>query len=314
MCAYTENGGSVLPNKTLLFVPSFGGGTEIIMAVFYNQANLSYNGGNTNSNIVTGEILEVLSTTKTAVNPTYSTGDTVTYVISIINSGNTPFSGLTVTDNLGEYSVGTGTAVPLTYVDGTVNYYQNGVLQTAPTVASENPLTITGIDVPANGNTIIIYSATANETAPLSEDSTIVNTATITGPGVMTPITATATVTAATEPVLTISKGINPTTVTENSRITYTFTIQNIGNREAVATDNLVVTDTFDPILENIVVTINGDTATEGTEYTYDPETGLFSTVEGVVTVPAAQFVQNPTTGEWTVTPGTTVITVVGTI
>ena len=284
------------------------------MAVFYNQANLSYNGGNTNSNIVTGEILEVLSATKTAVDPTYRPGDTVTYIISIINSGNTPFTGLTVTDNLGAYTVGSTTAVPLTYVEGTVNYFMDGVRMADPVVTSVQPLTISGINVGANGNTIIIYSATANEAAPPATGSTIVNTATISGEGLTTPITATATVNAGSEPVLTISKGIIPTTVTENSRITYTFTIQNIGNREAVSTDNIVVTDSFDPILGNITVTINGDTATEGNDYTYDSTTGLFSTVEGVVTVPAAQFTQDETTGEWTVTPGTTVITVVGTV
>ncbi len=284
------------------------------MAVFYNQANLSYNGGNTNSNIVSGEILEVLSATKTAVNPSYGAGDTVTYVISIVNSGNTPYTGLTVTDNLGEYTVGTGTAVPLTYVEDTVKYYQNGVLQNIPAVSSENPLTIGGITVPAMGNTMIIYSASANETAPLPDGSTIVNTVTITGAGLTAPLTATATVNAIAEPVLTISKGINPTTVTENSRITYTFTIQNIGNRAATAEDNLVVTDTFEPILENITVTINGDAANEDAQYTYNSETGLFSTVNSVITVPAAQFTQNPNTGEWTVTPGTTVITVTGMI
>lgn len=284
------------------------------MAVFYNQANLSYNGGNTNSNIVTGEILESLTVTKTAINSTYSAGDTVTYAVNILNSGASAVTGLTVTDNLGEYTAGTTTVTPLTYVTGTVNYYQNGVLQPPPAVTSTSPLVLTGINVPAGGNTTIIYSATANEGAPLAEGSTIVNTVTIDGENVTAPITASATVTVVTEPVLTISKGINPTVVTENSLLTYTFTIQNLGNRAAVATDNLVVTDTFEPVLENITVTINGQVATEGTHYTYNEATGLFTTVEGVITVPAATFTQNPETGEWTVTPGTTVIVVTGTV
>lgn len=284
------------------------------MAVFYNQANLSYNGGNTNSNIVTGEILESLTVTKTAINPTYSAGDTVTYAVNILNSGTSAVTGLTVTDNLGEYTSGTTTVTPLTYVTGTVNYYQNGVLQPSPAVTSTSPLVLTGINVPAGGNTTIIYSATANEGAPLAEGSTIVNTVTVDGESVTAPVTASATVTVVTEPVLTISKGINPTVVTENSLLNYTFTIQNLGNRAAVATDNLVVTDTFEPVLDNITVTINGQVATEGTDYTYDEATGLFTTVEGVITVPAATFTQNPTTGEWTVTPGTTVIVVTGTV
>ena len=286
--------------------------TETIMAVFYNQANLSYSGGSTSSNIVSGEILEVLSATKTVVDATYSPGETVTYVVSILNSGTTPISDLTLTDDLGEYTVGGVSFVPLTYDADTLNYYVNGVLQPVPAVIAQQPLTVGGISVPAGGNAIIIYSATANEAAPPVSGASVVNTVTITGTGLTAPVTATATVNAASEPALTISKGISPATVTENSRITYTFTIRNSGNREASADDNIVVTDTFDPILENITVAVNGDTVTEG--YTYDEATGLFTTNAGFITVPAAEYVQDPTTGEWTVTPGTTVITVVGTV
>ena len=76
------------------------------MASFYNQATLSYNGNTTTSNITTGELLEVLSATKTALRNNYTSNENVTYIISIINSGSTAFTGLTVTDNLG--AVGTG--------------------------------------------------------------------------------------------------------------------------------------------------------------------------------------------------------------
>ena len=90
------------------------------MAVFTNQAQLSYNNNVTNSNIAVGEILEVLSATKTAVRDEYGQNDTITYVISIINSGNIAFTGLTVTDNLGEYAFGADVRLPLNYVDGTI--------------------------------------------------------------------------------------------------------------------------------------------------------------------------------------------------
>ena len=76
------------------------------MAAFYNQATLSYNGNTTTSNITTGEILEVLSATKTALRDTYNANERVTYIISILNSGNTAFTGLTVTDNLGAIKIG----------------------------------------------------------------------------------------------------------------------------------------------------------------------------------------------------------------
>ena len=92
------------------------------MAIFTNQATLSYNNTTTTSNIVTGEILEVLSAAKNAVDDEYRLNDTVTYIISILNTGATPFNGLTITDDLGAYTVGGVTRTPLTYVTGSLAY------------------------------------------------------------------------------------------------------------------------------------------------------------------------------------------------
>ena len=83
------------------------------MAVFFNQATLTYEGGSASSNIVTGELLQVLSVSKTSLGTTYERGEDVVYAISVVNSGTGAVSGLTVTDDLGAYSIGTVTAVPL---------------------------------------------------------------------------------------------------------------------------------------------------------------------------------------------------------
>jgi uncharacterized repeat protein (TIGR01451 family) len=104
------------------------------MAQFTNQAQLSYNNATVNSNVAVGEVLEVLSAAKTAVTETYTQGDTVTYVISAVNTGATPLSGITVSDNLGAYPFGETTLYPLSYIDGSVRLYIDGVLQAAPTV------------------------------------------------------------------------------------------------------------------------------------------------------------------------------------
>ena len=97
------------------------------MASFTNFATLSYNGGTTNSNTVTGELLEVLTVTKTAVVKNYAANDKITYIISIVNSGAQPVTNLTVTDNLGAYEFNSGTVYPLAYVPNSVRYYVNGV-------------------------------------------------------------------------------------------------------------------------------------------------------------------------------------------
>ena len=283
------------------------------MATFFNQATLSYSGGTVNSNITTGEILEVLSATKTAVYDRYSPGSDVTYAVNIVNSGTIAFTGLTINDDLGAYTFGTSTLQPLDYIVGSVRYFIDGVLQPAPAVTIGPPLVISGINVPAGGTTTILYAARANNFAPLNVEGTIVNTVTISGGGI-TPLTATETVSAEAEPRLTITKSVSPTTVTENSQLTYTFVIQNTGNVPADATDAVVVTDTFDPILSNLTVTYNGAVWTSPANYTYNEATGQFATVPGNITVPAATYTQDPTTGVWIVDPGVAVITVTGTI
>lgn len=283
------------------------------MATFYNQATLNYNNTTTTSNITTGEIVDSLTATKTALVPTYTSGDNVTYVISIVNSGTTDYTGLTVTDNLGAYTYNTSTVYPLTYTPDSIRYYINGALQATPTIGATRPLTLTGISVPAGGNTTIVYETTANNFAPPAAASTITNTVTITGTGLTEPVTATETVTVLAAPMLNISKSLSPTTINGNGQITYTFIIQNMGNTAAAATDNATIIDTFTPALSNITVTYNGDTMPVTTFYTYNETTGLFQTVPGQITVPAATFTQS-TTGEYTVNPGIATVTVTGTI
>ena len=284
------------------------------MAVFFNQATLTYNDNTTNSNIVTGEIIEVLSATKTAVQSEYSADDTVTYLINIVNSGTTALSGITVSDDLGAYEFNTLTLTPLTYEENSIKYFINGVQQAAPTVSAGPPLVVSGLTVPAGGNATIAYQATPNEFAPAETEGTITNTATITGTTISTPITVTSTINTADAAELTISKAICPSTVVENGQITYTFVIQNNGNTPAVATDNVTVTDTFNPILSDITVTFNSTTWTEGTNYTYNETTGEFVTIPGQITVPAATYTQDPETGVITVIPGTVTLTVTGTV
>lgn len=284
------------------------------MAQFTNQAQLSYNGAVVNSNIAVGEILEVLSASKTAVMDDYTRNDDVTYVISVVNSSTAPVTGLTVTDDLGGYAFGENTVYPLSYVNGSVRMYINGVLQTAPIVTAGPPLTFSGITLPAGGNLMIIYEAEVTQFAPLDVDGSIVNTATVVGAGLPSTVTVTETVTPEEEPELTITKFIEPVPVTENGTLTYRFIIQNYGNTAAVATDNVAVTDTFDPILNVLTVTLDGTPLALTTEYTYDVTTGVFATVPGIITVPAATYTQDETTGAWIITPGVTELIVTGTV
>lgn len=283
------------------------------MARFTNFATLTYTGGTTDSNVVTGELLETLTMTKTALEGSYSTGETVTYVLSVVNSGTAAVADLTVTDDLGGYAFDTGTLYPLSYVADSLRFFVDGVLQPSPTVTAGPPLTVSGLSVPAGGSAILVYEARITEFAPLGADGAITNTATLTGGGLVNPVIASETVAAESRVDLSIRKSLSPATVTENGQLTYTFVIENSGTQAATEADRVVLTDTFNPRLTGLRVTYNGAAWTEGVNYTYDPATGVFATLPGQITVPAATVTQNPD-GSWTATPGAATVVVTGTV
>lgn len=284
------------------------------MAIFSNQATLTYNGTTTSSNIAYGEILEVLSVTKTAIEGSYTPDTLVTYALTLRNTGTAPLTGVTVEDNLGGYDVAGTTVYPLTYEDGSVTLFIDGVLQAAPAVTAGPPLAFSGITLPGGSDAVLVYQARTNSFANPAAGGSITNTATVTATGLTTPVTASETVPVEVAPLLSISKSITPSQVVDNDRVTYTFLISNKGNEAITATDNAFISDVFDPILTALTVTFNGTPWNEGAEYTYDEATGVFTTTGGVITVPAATVTQDPVTGAYTVTPGVSTLVVTGTI
>ncbi len=284
------------------------------MAIFSNQATLTVGGVSTNSNIAFGEILEALAVTKTAVEASYTPDGTVTYVVALRNTGTTPLTDLTITDDLGAYTLNGATVYPLTLVGTQVRLFVDGVLQPTPVVPAGPGLTVTGVDIPAGLDAVLVYQARVNGFADPAAGGTIDNTVTVTGADLATPITATETITAASAAQLSIEKSISPTQVSDNDRVTYTFVIRNTGNQAVTADDGAVITDTFLPVLTDLAVSFNGVRWTEGTQYTYNQAAGQFATVPGQVTVPAATFTQNPVTGEYTAAPGVATLVITGTI
>ena len=283
------------------------------MATFTNRATLSYNGRTVDSNTVTGTFLQTLSITKTALSDTYAAGDTVTYAVALTNAGTTPLTGVSLTDDLGAFDFNGTTLYPLVPVQGAILYYVDGALQPTQTPVQTQPLVLGGITVPAGGNALIVYETEITDAAPLGVNASITNTATVNAGALLEPLSDSATVTTADQPLLSITKALSPVAVPENGTLTYTFVIQNFGNTAAVATDDVVVTDVFDPILDITSVTLDGTVLSEGTGYTYDQASGTFSSAPSVITVPAATFVRNGD-GTVAVTPGETVLVVVGTI
>jgi uncharacterized repeat protein (TIGR01451 family) len=279
------------------------------MAVFTNRATLSYNNRTVSSNTVTGEVVGAVTLLKTAVRGVYSVGDIVTYTVSIANTTATPITDLTISDDLGAYPFGAGTLVPLTYIENTLQYFVNGVPATAPTVLSVSPLVIEGINVPAGGNVLLVYSVRVNEYAPPCVGGSVTNTVTASSCGAEDS----AVINAECEPSLTIDKALSPGTVPCNGAISYTFTIANGACCPANVEDNIILSDTFDPAITITSVTLNGAPLT-AEQYTYNEATGEFATVAGVITVPGATFTQDAVTGVWTSEPGITTVVINGTV
>lgn len=279
---------------------------------FTNKATLTINGITAVSNTVTGEIADNLTVTKATLTDGYTTGTEKTFLITMTNTGETPLTGLTVSDDLGGYAFGEQTLTPLTYTGGSALYFINGTQQGSVSVTAGPPLVFTGISVPAGGTSTLIYNAAANEYAPLGAGASVNNTATVTGAALTAPATATAEVNADTAPELTLKKNLYPLTVAVGGTLTYTFTIEN-GGGAAEATDEIILSDVFDPALTGITVTLDG-AALAGTDYSYSAETGTFTVNPGTITVPAATYTQDPVTGVWSAVPGTAVLTVSGTV
>ena len=281
------------------------------MAIFTNQATLTYTGGTVNSNVVTGEIREVISVSKTAVTDSYTPGGSIVYVVSIVNSGDMPVGGVTVSDDLGDFDFEGETVYPLFYVEDSLVYLVDGVVTPEQDVEAGPPLVISDIEVPAQANVTLIYETLVTSFAPLGPDAEITNTVTVTGPCIPAALTASATVPMEMDPRLSLTKSLDPEVVTGCSELTYTFTIQNSGSEAGEDTD-IVVSDTFDPILTDIAVMLNGQELS-ASDFSYDETTGEFATVSGVIIVPGATFTQSED-GTWTTDPGITVLRVTGTI
>lgn len=281
------------------------------MAELTNYATLRYGGVTIVSNTVTGTLPDALILTKTPVDPAYAPGGTVTYLLSLVNPGEAELTGLTLTDDLGGYGFGEETLYPLTFTPDSLRMLVNGLPQAAPAAAPGPPLVISGITVPAGGEVLLAYEARVTEFAPLAAGQEIVNTAGITG--LPAPVTASAAVGPEASAMLNIVKDLNMDSAKTPGGLTFTFTIENTGNTPAAAAEAVVLEDRFQPILFGLQAARDGVPWTLGTEYAYDEASGLFISLPGAITVPAAEYARGAD-GAWTVAPGRTVITVTGNI
>jgi uncharacterized repeat protein (TIGR01451 family) len=283
------------------------------MAIITNQANLRYTYGTTTtsvrSNLAATELAAPLSAEKRVLDDGYRIGSELTYVISVRNESGSALLNVPVTDDLGAYvpEGGTDPVQPLTVSDSALLYLDGAFSEELTPVVSETGAAFTIPSIPSGASALLIYKATVNGFAPVTEGSEITNTASIG----TEPVTVSATVPVASFALVTIEKEMTPDPVSPGGTLTATFTVENSGNEPAT---DLVLTDAFPIPLSDVAVTVDG---APFTDFTFEDQLLTLPAAGGgtsALTVPAATFTQDPATGAVTVTPGTLTVVLTGTV
>jgi large repetitive protein len=227
-----------------------------------------------------------LTIVKTASTATVVPGQTVTYTVTVTNTGQTPYTGAAFTDSL------TGVLDDATYNnDATVSAGPGSVAFASPN------LTWTG-DLAVGASATVTYSVTVHN--PDTGDKILTNTVTSATPGSNCPATGgdsrcSATVTVASAAVLTFTTTTDVSSAAEGQVVHYTITAANTG---LTAYAGAVFTESLAGILDDAAY--NGDVnASAGLAAFTSPNLTWAGTVPaaGSVTITFSVTVNSPDTG-----------------
>ena len=257
--------------------------------VLNNQANISYDysgaksSQNAVSNTVTTTLLDEYSLTanKSVLNQTFRPGNIITYILSMENNGRGDLYNLTLTDNLGSDT----NVKPMSFLNA-ILYVNNYPVEITPVLSPDQSVTFQ-ISSPflSGDNAMIIYNTMVDSDLS-SSVSSITNSVTVTANGgsssgtvVTVDPNPSTTINIENYAQLSISKQSDKETITSGETLTYTFTLNNIGNEEA---DNIILTDTLP---QNFLVTQVTST-TNGNTTTYQPDQYNLDTTTNTITLP----------------------------
>ena len=279
---------------------------------FTNQASLSYRRLTRLSNTTAGTLVPALSMTKSASVDAYAPDTRLTYQVTILNPTDTAYPALTILDDFGRYDWSGFGRFPVAYSDGTaaLTLLDDGGARAAPLGLE---VTFDGIlftlALPPRTAALLRYGAYITPYASPEAGASFTNTAAVQSGGPRLSLSAQNTLPAAAQADLRLSKAVAPGRITVGQAVTVTLTAANYGN---TAADGAVISDLLRPYLTGLTVTAEGAAWTAGVQYDYDEQTGLFRTLPGGLTVPAAAFSRDRF-GRWSVTPAAVTLTITGT-
>nr|BFE51507.1 hypothetical protein GCM10017745_49340 [Saccharothrix mutabilis subsp. capreolus] len=216
-----------------------GGDNQLVNAVSSTTSGAPQQPTTTNTPIASFTI------TKSIDNELPAAGDTVTYTVTVTNTGQTDYTApnsITITDDL------TGVVDDATF--GTATATTGTATFTSPT------LTWTG-DLAIGATATITYTVTVND--PPGGDTELVNAVTSTTSGGPAQPVVTDTPIGA----FTLAKTIDPTNAAAGDTVTYTVTVTNTSQADYTGTHAITVTDDLTGVVDD--ATFGTATATTGT-------------------------------------------------
>lgn len=286
--------------------------------IITNRATVNYSFGSITatavSNITNTVLSGALSIRKSSLSERYRIGQEITYIITLTNNGSGVIGNVTVVDNLGSFATGGSVYTPLTYV-GPAQLYVNGefIDSITPTVSASG-LIFNIESIPASSNVQIIYIARVNSFASGESGAYITNSATADGDcNCLCEETESDsnTIFADEYADLRITKSVCPNPVICGGEISYVIDLYNYGNLPA---SNVTLSDTFEPALADISVSVDGVILPES-DYSYENGVLTLPANDGkLLAVPAAEFIRNILTGEIEIIPGHLQVVIVGRI
>jgi uncharacterized repeat protein (TIGR01451 family) len=225
------------------------GDSQIDNAVVSNTPGNNCAAGNTDPTCQVSIPSASYTVTKTASTATVNPGDTITYTVTVANTGQVAYT----TDRPASFRDNLSAVLDdATYVDGSAT---NGAVVDGKTLTWSGPL-------PVDGTQTITYQVRVNK--PDTGDKSITNAVTPTGPGGRCATANDCTTTTAVRSY-TVVKTASAASAAPGNAVKYTVTVENTGTADYTTVTAASFTDDLSKVLDD--ATYNGD-ATQGATVT----------------------------------------------